>query len=143
MFLFRKKSEIISNHVIKADSDKLKKRAIREMRKLVKKGEIYDTDSLSLHLHLIDERYTHLKDVVRQAVLVVDYDTIRAEKMAETGRLNAYFDREQAELNNLLKVADEKAAAAGIRGGVKREPHEPIDVSKLRERYNRLLKESN
>src|SRR4051794_30691590 len=111
MPLFRR--NIISVQVVQAKSDKLKRRALRDARKKIRKGELVDSHSLALYLHTIDARYTHLKADISNATRVANYAKVRAEKVAEARQLLDFFGQDYSELDRLSQIVAKKAERAG------------------------------
>jgi hypothetical protein len=136
MWFFRK--NILSNQAIKARSDRLMKQALRDARKRIKKGELVGGHHLSLYLHTIDERYTHIKADVHNAVRVYNYAKVRGEKMAETRQLLEFFSQDVSERDDLFHIVAEKAKQAG-RDDFKHEKLSPIDLTKLKDSFESLV----
>lgn len=139
MPLFRK--NIISNQVIKAKSDKIMKRALRDANKKIKRGELFDSHGLALYLQTIDARYASLKADIANASRVAKYSDLREQKLSDTSELLQFFDQDQEELAELAKIVKQKAHDAGRLDDLKQERRISVDLSKLNVRFDRLTRE--
>lgn len=133
---FRK--NIISGQVIKSKSDKLRKKVLRDAKKHIKKGDLFDSHSFALYLQTIDARFTHLKIDVANSTRIANYAKVRAQKVSETRLLLEFFDHDQAMLANLNDIVIHKAEEAGRTGDLKEEALVPVDISSLKEKFEAL-----
>ena len=141
MSLFQR--NIISNQVIKAKSDKLMKRTLRDARKEIKQGVLVDSQSLALYLHTIDARFTHIRADINHATRVANYTKVRADKTAETRQLLAFFSQDCTELDRLSQIVAQKAEEAGRIDDFKHEKLSSIDLTKLKDNFDALTREEN
>lgn len=137
MSLFGK--NIISAQVINARAEKLKKQALKDAKKKMRKGELVDSHSLALYLQTIDQRYAFVKDDIANATRVVNYAKIRADKVAETRQLLDFFSHDHAELVRLYHIVAQKAKQADRTEDLKQEKLSSVDVSKLKDSFNNLV----
>lgn len=119
------------------------KRIIRDAKKKIKNGELKDSHSFELYLQTIDSRYMHIIAEIRNATLVVNYDDLRAHKIAETRELLAFFDRDYAELDSLSKSVALKAQESGKMNEFKHEQLSTIDLTKLTNNFNKLERKTD
>lgn len=141
MSLFQK--NIISTHVIKAKSNKLMKRALRDAKKQIRKGVLGDSRHLSMYLQMIDERFTYVKDEINNAKRVHNYTNVYAVKMADTRQMLASYNQGYAELNRLSRVADKKAKSAGRPDDFIHEKLSALDITELQNKFDALIREEN
>lgn len=141
MPLFRK--IIISNQAIQAKSDKLHKRALRDARKKIRKGELVDSHDLALYLQTIDARYAHIKADIANATRVANYAKVRADKMAETRQLLDFFSQDHAELTRLYQIVAQKAKDAERIDDLKQEKLSAVDLTKLKDIFNALARKDD
>jgi hypothetical protein len=131
---------IISSQVINSKTEKIKKRALRDARKKIRKGELTDSHSFALYLETVDERYEFIKNDIAEATRVVNYAQTRANKIAETRQLLDFFSQDYAELIRLAQNVSKKAVEAGKSNDQKHERLSDIDLSKLKDSFKDLFK---
>jgi hypothetical protein len=131
---------IISSQVINAKTEKIKKRALRDARKKIRKGELTDSHSFALYLETVDERYEFIKNDIAEATRVLNYAQTRADKIAETRQLLDFFKHDHAELVRLAHIVARKAEQADRTDDLKQEKLSDIDLSKLKDSFNDLFK---
>lgn len=132
------KKNIISAPVVKSRSEKLMKRALRDARKRIRKGELADANGFSLYLHTIDARFSSLLSDINNSTRVVSYTTLRAKKLAETRRLLDFFAQDLSELTELHQIVDQKAAEAGNTNDFKKVRNLSVDLTKLQTSFENL-----
>lgn len=137
---FKSKSNIINTQVLKAKTDKIAKRIARDAKKRIKKDELTDSHSLSMYLSFIDSKFDHIKADVSNSTMVVNYDAVRAARMAETGQLIAFYDDEFNSLRLLYKNLAEKAEKSGRSNDLKHDITAPPDMSELKASFSELSK---
>lgn len=136
--MFWPKKNVISTQVINYKTSKIMKSVMRDARKRIRKGELRDSHSLELYLQTIDSRYMQVVAEIRNSTLVENYNDVRANKLAETRELLAFFDRDCEELDNLRKIVAKKAEESGKMDDFKHEQLASIDLSKLTSSFNNL-----
>jgi len=139
MFLFFGKN-IISSPVIKARSDKLHKRVLRDAKKKIKNGELIDSHSFGMYLQVIDAEYAHIKNDINNATQTANYTRIRANKIAETRQLLDFFRHDNSELARLYRIVVQKARDAKRTDDLKEEKLSSVDTSDLKVSFERLTK---
>ena len=141
--MFWSKKNVISTQVINYKTSKIMKSVMRDARKRIRKGELKDSHSLELYLQTIDSRYMQVVAEIRNSTLVVNYNDVRANKLAETRELLAFFDRDCEELDNLRKIVAKKAEESGKMDDFRHEQLASIDLSKLKSSFNNLERKPN
>lgn len=131
---------IVSSSVIKARSDKLHKRVIRDAKKKIKNGELIDGYSFEMYLQTIDAAYEHIKNDISSATQTSNYNKIRTDKLAETRQLLDFFSLDHAELSRLYQIVLQKAKQAQRIDDLKQEKLSSIDIAKLRNAFEALAK---
>jgi hypothetical protein len=131
---------IVSNQVVKSKTDRLEKRTLSDVRKKIKNGELVDSNDLDLYLKTIDARYSHIIADINNATQVYNYAKVRSEKLAEARQLLDFFNQDYAELNRLSQIVNKKATEAGSPSDTPHESLSPIDLTKLKENFNALIK---
>ena len=114
------------------------KKALRDARKKVKKGELVDGHDLSLYLRTISARYAHLNADIDNSTRVYDYSKLRGHKIAETRELLDFFSHDHSELERLSQIVAKKAERAERIDDFKHQKLSNIDLSKLRNSFNEL-----
>lgn len=135
---FKSKSNIINTQVLKVKTDKIAKRITRDAKKRIKRGELIDAHSLSSYLGVIEGAYDHIKADVRNTRMLVNYDGVRAAKVAETAQLIAFYDNDLATLKQLYKVLLEKSEEAGRTTTPRQDVTMPPDMTELKEAFSEL-----
>lgn len=135
---FKSKSNIINTQVLKVKTDKIAKRITRDAKKRIKRGELIDARSLSLYLGYIDAQYDHIKADVRNSTMVVNYDAVRAARVAETAQLIAFYDNDFNSLKLLYKTLVEKAEESGRSTDLRHDITAPPDMSELKAAFREL-----
>ena len=131
--MFRsKKATVINTQVLRVRSDKIAKRVRRDAKKRLKRGELTSAHGLVLYLNHIDDAYSHLKADVKNARLLADYESVRADKVAEAGSLIQTHDAMLEDLDRIKSNLLEKAREAGREGTIKVESRSSIDITPLR-----------
>lgn len=141
MSLFKK--NIISNQVVKAKSDRLMRRAMRHSKKQIRKGIIIDSESLTMHLTDIDDKYTRIKADINNATIVNNYADVCAAKQADTLQKLAAYSPGYAKLNRLSQATDKKAKDAGRPDDFIHEELSALDITKLQNEFDDLIREEN
>lgn len=136
--LFKFKSNVINSQVVKAKTDKLMKRALKDAKKRIKRGELLDCRSLGLHLRSIEARYDYIKADINNSNRVGGYTAIRARKIAETRQLMEFYSGDYAELTNLYRIVARKAEQAGRMDDFKEDRVGPPSMEKLKTSFNKL-----
>lgn len=132
---------MISASIVKSRSDKLKDAALRDAKKRIADGELTDSHDLALYLSTIDERFTHLKTDIAQAMRDENYAKARENKMVKTRKLLEFFSQEEAELRGLYELVAAKAKEAGLTNGLKGHEMTSIDLAKLKAAFEKLERE--
>ncbi len=135
---FKRKNTIINTQILKVKTDKIAKRALRDAKKRIKRGELIDAHSLSMYLNTLDSRYDHIEADVKNATMIVSYDTIRATKIAEIRRTIGFYDSDFAELRNLYKDLMDKARETGKSNDGKHDIAAPPEMKSLRATFEKL-----
>lgn len=135
---FKQKNNIINTQVLKVKTDKIAKRALRDAKRRIKRGELIDAHSLSMYLNTLDARYDHIEADVKNATMIVSYDAIRATKIAEIRRTIGFYDNDFVELKNLYRDLAEKAKETGRSGEGKQDVATPPDMNSLKATFEKL-----
>lgn len=128
---------IVSHHVVKSKCDKVYKKVVRDAKKKIKNGQLYDAHSLSLFLKNIDGQYTHLLTYIRNTSHIIDYKILRREKLSEAKEKLNFFNQETKKLNELREELIIKAKDAGVTNKIRNIDVE-IDISKLQKIIDNL-----
>lgn len=139
MWWFQK--NIISNEVITGKSKNIQRKALRDARKKIKKGELIDSHDFAMYLQTVDDRYAHIKADISNATRVINYDRVRDEKMAETRQLLEFFGQDQDELSRLFQIVAQKAKQANRIDDLRQEKLSNINISKLQASFDSLARE--
>ena len=134
----KQKNTIINTQVLKIKTDKIAKRIMRDAKKRIKRGELFDARSLGMYLRTIDSHYAHIEADVRNSTMIVSYDAVRAAKIAETRRMIGFYDSEFDELRNLYRDLMEKSKDLGRVNDAKQDMSAPPDMNSLKITFEKL-----
>lgn len=138
---FKTTKNTLSAQSVKAKSDKLTKRVIKDAKRRIRKNELLDCRSLGMHLSSIDARYDYIKAEVNNATPVADYVSTRAHKLAQTRQLIEFYGTDYRELKSLYLVVERKAKEAERTDDLHLDDSEPLSIDKLRSQFEKLTDE--
>ena len=119
------------------------KSSLRDARKMIRKGELVDSQDLALYLQTIDARFTHIKSDIYNATQVVEHAKVRSNIVAETRKLIAFFSNDYEELNRQSQTVAKNAEAAGRTDDFKHERLSSVDITKLKDNFDALARKEN
>jgi hypothetical protein len=118
------------------------RKALRDAKKQIRKKSLTDRDTLGLYLPSIDTRCEYLRSTIDATRHLVDYDVIRAEKIAETSQLLEFSDDDFLKLKNLYRVVARKAEEANRTDDLRQDGIAPPNFDKLKSRFAKLMDDS-
>lgn len=134
----KQRNTIINTQVLRVKTDKIARRVMRDAKRRIKRGELFDAQSLGMYLRTVDAYYDHIEADVRNSTMIVSYDAVRAAKIAETRRMIGFYDRDFDELRNLYRDLMEKAQETGRTSDTKHDISAPPDMNALKLTFEKL-----